>query len=745
MIICYLYTEGTSFLYQNLLIRCQYQTIHILCCNNLLYLYTKMAKRKSSSNIINLVKGYFINNPTRCLNYKQVSKQLQLTSVSEKYEVLYALEELARQEFLEETQRGKYRLRSETGIITGIIQINPHGIGTVTDENTNREIQIYPRYLNKALPGDKVKVRLFAQKRTGFLEGVVLEITERSKRLIVGTIEMSHSFAFLITDPRIYPYDIFIPLEYLHGAKQGQKATVSIIEWPERSKNPVGEVVEVLGNAGEHQTEMHAILAEFNLPYHFPQAVEDYASNIPEEIPAEEYRKRRDFRGVVTFTIDPEDAKDFDDALSIKQLERGLWEIGVHIADVSYYVPENSILDQEAYKRATSVYLVDRVVPMLPEKLSNKVCSLRPDEDKLCFSAVFIVDEQMNITNEWFGKTVIRSNRRFHYEEAQQIIESGEGDFAFELRKLNDFAKILRSKRLSKGAMAFDKVEVKFRLDEKGKPIGVYFKETKDSNKLIEEFMLLANLRVAEFIGKRKGQQPARTFVYRIHDKPDPEKLKQFKLFAKQWGFEISLRSQQHMAESINKMLDGIRYKPERDIIENMAIRSMAKAVYSTKNIGHYGLAFDYYTHFTSPIRRYPDLMVHRLLERYLNNGKSVRAEDFEIRCKHSSEMEQLAADAERASIKYKQIEFMADKIGQQFEGFIAGLTEWGIYVQLVETKAEGMISLRDMDDDFYIFDEEKMEVYGRRNKRRFKIGDRLKVEVFKINLEKRHLDFRLV
>ncbi len=704
-----------------------------------------MSKKAKNTNIVNIVKGFFLNNPARSLNYKQVSKQLQITNVSEKYEVLYALEILLKEGFLEETSRGKYRLYSTTGIAVGYININAHGVGIVKDEKTGKEIQIYPRYLNKALPGDKVKIRIFAQKKTGFLEGSVLDVLERSQKPIVGTIEILHSYAFLVTDARIYPYDIFIPLEYLHNAKNGQKATVRIVEWPERSKNPVGEVIEILGKAGEHQTEMHAILAEFNLPYKFPDEVEKYANSISEVISDEEYRKRRDFRNIPTFTIDPEDAKDFDDALSIQQLEDNLWEIGVHIADVSFYVPENSILDKEAYKRATSVYLVDRVVPMLPEKLSNVICSLRPNEDKLCFSTVFVVDEQMNIKSEWIGKTVINSKKRFSYEEAQHIIDTKQGDFAFELVKLNEFAKILRNQRMQKGALAFDKIEVKFRLDEKGKPVSVYFKETKESNNLIEEFMLLANRKIAEYVGKRKTQQKTKAFVYRIHDKPDPEKLRQFKLFAKQWGFEISLRSQQQISESINKMLDGIRYKPERDIIENMAIRSMAKAVYSTKNIGHYGLAFDYYTHFTSPIRRYPDLMVHRLLDKYLRNEKSVSTDDLEIKCKHSSEMEQLASDAERASIKYKQIEFMSDKIGQIFEGFIASLTEWGIYVQIIENKAEGMISLRDMDDDFYIFDEEKMEVYGKRTRKRFRIGDKLKVIVHKINLEKRHLDFKMV
>jgi ribonuclease R len=703
-----------------------------------------MSKKKKRTNIIQLIRGYFLNNPTKCLNYKQLSKQLGIKNTSEKYEVLYALGKLAEDNFLEEVSKGKYRLHSNTGIITGEIRINTHGIGIVKIENSDKEVIIYPKYLHKALPGDKVKVRLFAQKKSMYLEGTVIDIIERSQKPIVGTIEIIHSYAFLVTDSRIYPYDIFIPSEYLNNAQQGQKATVRIIEWPEKSKNPIGEVVDVLGIAGEHQTEMHAILAEFNLPYKFPKEVEDETNNISEIIPDEEYKKRKDFRNVVTFTIDPEDAKDFDDAISFQKLDDGLWEIGVHIADVSYYVKEGSLLDEEAYKRGTSVYLVDRVVPMLPEKLSNNICSLKPNEDRLCFSVVFTVDDNLNIKKQWFGKTIINSNKRFTYEEAQKIIESKEGEFAFELCKLNEFAKILRQRRLQCGAIAFNKVEVKFHLDEKGKPISVYFKETKDSNNLIEEFMLLANRSVAEYVGKRKEQKAPKPFIYRIHDHPDPEKLKQFKQFAKYWGYEISLRSQEQFANSINLLLESIRYKPERDIIENMAIKSMAKAVYSSKNIGHYGLTFDYYTHFTSPIRRYPDLIAHRLLEKYLNNEKPNDIENLEIKCKHCSEMEQIAADAERASIKYKQIEFMADKIGQTFEGFISSLTSWGIYVQLIESKAEGMISLRDLDDDFYIFNEEKMEVYGKHSHKKFRIGDKIFVTVHKINLEKRHLDFKL-
>ncbi len=489
---------------------------------------------------------------------------------------------------------------------------------------------------------------------------------------------------------------------------------------------------------------MHAILAEYDLPIRFPENVLKAAEKIPLEIPEEEIERRRDMRDVTTFTIDPADAKDFDDALSVRQLKEGLWEVGVHIADVSHYVKPNTILDEEAYNRATSVYLVDRVVPMLPEKLSNGVCSLRPNEDKLCFSAVFQLNEQAEVVKEWFGKTVIHSDRRFAYEEAQEVIETGEGDLKDEILRLNELARKLRQRRFREGSIAFDRIEVKFEIDENGKPLSVFFKESKDSNKLIEEFMLLANKKVAEHIGKVKANKQARTFVYRIHDKPDPEKLDNFNHFIKRFGYNIMTTSPATISKSLNSLMEHVQGKTEQNVIETLAIRSMAKAEYSTRNIGHYGLGFEYYSHFTSPIRRYPDVMVHRLLERYMEGGRSVNAQKFEDYCKHSSEMENRAANAERSSIKYKQVEFMQEHVGEIFPGVISGVTDWGIYVEL-ENKCEGMVPLRELDDDFYTFDEKNYCLVGRHTRKTYQLGEEVKVEIARANLEKKQLDFRLV
>ena len=541
------------------------------------------------------------------------------------------------------------------------------------------------------------------------------------------------------------PYDIFVPIKDLKKAQDGQKVIAHITDWPAKAKSPIGEITQILGWPGENETEMVSIMAEFDLPYHFPEKVLKDAEKISEKISQTEIAKRRDFRDITTFTIDPADAKDFDDALSIQKIKDDKWEIGIHIADVSHYVEPNSILDKEAINRATSVYLVDRVVPMLPERLSNNICSLRPNEDKLCFSAVFHIDKDAKISKQWFGRTIINSNKRFTYQEAQDIIESKTGDLADEILQLDTIAKKLREKRFKKGSIAFDKVEMKFKLDEDGKPLGVYFKESKDANKLIEEFMLLANKKVAEFIGKTPKEKKPKTFVYRIHDLPNQEKLFDFSSFIERFGYRMNLSSPQNISNSINSLLENVKGKPEQNVVETLAIRSMAKAEYSTENIGHYGLSFDYYTHFTSPIRRYPDVMVHRLLFAYLNKENSKSQEKYEELCEISSKQERMAAKAERASVKYKQVEFMQDKVGEEFEGVISGVSEWGIYIELDEYKTEGMVRIKDITNDHYYFDEKNYCLIGDLYKRKYQLGDKVKIIVVKANLEKKHLDFLLV
>jgi ribonuclease R len=574
------------------------------------------------------------------------------------------------------------------------------------------------------------------------LEGEIIEITERAKSVFVGTVQISRNFAFLIPSGKV-GFDIFIPLEKLKGAKNGQKAIAEIIEWPPNARSPIGEIKDVLGDAGNNDTEMHAILAEFELPHKFPENVDNAAEKIPLEIPEEEIKKRRDVRGITTFTIDPHDAKDFDDALSLQKLKNGNWEVGVHIADVTHYVTPNTIIEDEAQSRATSVYLVDRVVPMLPERLSNGVCSLRPNEDKLCFSAIFELTDDADLVKEWFGKTVINSNRRFAYEEAQQVIETGEGDFSSEMLNLNQLANKLRDKRFKNGSIAFERVEIKFEIDDKGKPLSVYFKEAKDSNKLIEEFMLLANKRVAEFVGKKGENKTSKTFVYRIHDKPDPDKLSNFNTFIQRFGYGIQLTTSRAISSSLNNLLNNVKGKKEQNLVETLAIRTMAKAAYSTRNIGHYGLSFEFYSHFTSPIRRYPDMMVHRLLEKYLTGGRSANEQKYEDLCKHSSDMETRAANAERASIKYKQVEFMQDHIGKIYPGVISGVTDFGVFVEL-ENKIEGMIPIRELDDDFYVFDEKNYMLVGRHSHKTYQLGDDVTVKIWRTNLEKKQLDFQL-
>ena len=686
----------------------------------------------------------YYENSNQSFNYKQIGAAVGAKDVGQLQLVNVVLQELRDSDALIETERGKYRLKSQGGTVTGIMEINSKGYGKVVSEELEDPVMVSAANMNHAMDGDKVRVRLYARRKRSDPEAEVIEVLERAKTTFVGTVEISQFSAFLIPNKKT-PFDLFIPKDKLMGARHGQKAIARIMDWPERARNPFAEIIDVLGDAGNNNTEMHAILAEFGLPYSYPEAVNQAAEKIPFEIPAEEIIKRRDFRKIPTFTIDPADAKDFDDALSIQKLENGFWEVGVHIADVTWYVKPESLLEEEAYNRATSVYLVDRVVPMLPEKLSNGVCSLRPHEEKLCFSAVFQLDDNAMIHQEWFGRTIIYSDRRFAYEEAQQVIETGEGDLKDEILTLDRLAKKLREIRFESGSIGFDRVEVKFEIDKDGKPLSVFFKESKDSNKLIEEFMLLANKRVAEFVGKPGEKKRERTFVYRIHDKPDPDKLDSFNHFIKRFGYGIMTNNPRTVMESMNKLMDNVAGKKEQNVIETLAIRTMAKAEYSTRNIGHYGLGFEFYTHFTSPIRRYPDMMVHRLLARYLEDGRSVQAHQYEEMCKHSSDMENKAANAERASIKYKQVEFMAGKIGQQFKGVISGVKEWGIYVELDENKCEGMVPMFELTDDFYEFDEKNYCIIGRRTHKKYQLGDPIDIEIARANLERKQLDFRII
>ena len=602
--------------------------------------------------------------------------------------------------------------------------------------------------MNRALNGDKVKVMLYPLRRKKELEGEVVEIIERARERFVGIIDSKHGVTILKANNKQLPMNIIIPPDKTKGAKNGQKCIAAITYWGDKYENPIGEIVDILGDTGNNNTEMLSILAEYGLPYSYPQEIEKEANKIPETIPEDEIKRRIDFRTTTTFTIDPRDAKDFDDALSIKDLGDGLWEVGVHIADVTHFVPEGGIIDQEAVKRATSVYLVDRTVPMLPEHLSNFICSLRPDEEKLTYSCIFTINDLAEVIDYKIARTVIKSDRRFTYEEAQEIIETGKGDFATEILRLNDLAKKLREKRFASGAIAFERSEVRFEIDDTGKPVSVFFKESKDSNKLIEEFMLLANKYVAQHIGMPRNREKPKTFVYRIHDVPNPEKLSNFATFIKKFGYKIKTDGKKTaVSSSINHLLDQIEGKKEQNMIETLAIRSMAKAAYSTKNIGHYGLAMKYYTHFTSPIRRYPDMMVHRLLTKYADKvpQQTIDRTDYESLCKHSSDMEQLAAQAERASIKYKQIEFMADKIGKVYDGVISGISTWGIYVEINENKCEGMVYIRDLEDDVYVYDEKNYCIIGRRTQRKYQIGDDIRIRVVKADLIKKYLDFEIV
>lgn len=697
--------------------------------------------------LANMLLAFFHEKEGEVLPLKYIFDQLRLTTHPLKMLCMDILEELKQDDYINEIDNHKYRLNTHGVEMVGTFQRTHNGKNTFTPEEGGEPILIAERNSAHAMSGDKVRVAFHAKRRGHEPQGEVIEIIERAENTFVGTLEVGKGYAFLLTESRTLANDIFIPTNLLKRGKSGDKAVVRIIEWPERSKNPIGEVIDILGRSGENDAEMHAILAEFGLPYSYPANVERAAERISEEITAEEVAKREDFRQVTTFTIDPKDAKDFDDALSIQKLPNGRWEVGVHIADVSHYVPEGSLIDKEALKRATSIYLVDRTIPMLPERLCNYICSLRPDEDKLAYSVIFEMNDKAEVLQSRIVHTIIRSNRRFAYEEAQQVIETGEGDYKEEILQLNKLAQILRDNRFKAGAINFDRYEVKFEIDENGKPIGVYFKIAKEANKLIEEFMLLANRTVAEKIGRVPKGKKAKVLPYRIHDLPDPEKLENLSSFIARFGYKIrTVGTKKDVSTSINRLLDEVQGRKEENLIETVSIRAMQKAKYSTHNIGHYGLAFDYYTHFTSPIRRYPDLMVHRLLTKYIDeDGRSASQQKYEELCEHSSSMEQIASNAERASIKYKQVEFMSERIGKTYQGVVSGVTEWGLYVEINENKCEGMIPMRDLDDDYYEFDEKNYCLRGRRKHNTYSLGDELTIRVARANLEKKQLDFELV
>ena len=700
----------------------------------------KKGKRDLKKEIINI----FHKHPNQAFNYKQMCGLLKIRETPLQKLVNSTMIQMVSEGSLIEQRRGKYKLKSKPERVVGTVDMTSNGSAFILVKEMDEDVFIPQKHLNTALNGDTVEVLLKSKKGKRRPEGIIKKVLERKRQMIVGTLEVSQNHAFLIPDEFKLGVDIFIPKSKLNEAINGQKVIVRITDWPQHENNPEGEVVEILGMPGDHQTEMHAIIAEYGLPTKFPQDVEDEANRIEEEISKEETKNRKDFREVTTFTIDPDDAKDFDDALSIEKIDEDHLEIGIHIADVSHYVKPNSKLDKEAYRRATSVYLVDRVIPMLPEKLSNGICSLRPKEEKLCFSVVLKVTNNGEIRDRWIGRTVINSDRRFTYDEVQKIIEDNKGEFSNEISTLNKIAKYHRENRFDKGAINFEKVEVKFKLDKHGNPTDVIIKESKDAHKLIEEFMLLANKAVAEFGGKGGKNQKPRPFVYRIHEAPDPEKMREFNEFLGQFGYNIKTGSHKQVSSSYNSLLKKIKGKGEENMIEQLAIRTMSKAIYSTDSIGHYGLAFDYYTHFTSPIRRYPDIMVHRILEKYLNK-QSYNSNILDEQCNHCSEREKVATEAERASIKYKQVEYLKDHVGTVFNGIISGVSEWGIYVEIIENKCEGMVRMRDMKEDYFYFDEKNYAAVGKRYGTKYHLGDEVFVRIKKADLVKKQLDFELM
>lgn len=701
----------------------------------------KLNRKKLKSSI----SEAFAKEPSVSLNYKQIAARLGIENPHDRELLVKELSTMRASGMLKEVSRGKYKISRPDTYVTGRIDLTQSGSAYVKVPGSDMDIFIPPRFVGQALQDDLVKVFIWAQKKGKKQEGQIVEIIERSRTRFVGTVEISEDFAFLVPDSKKMLVDLYIPLDKLNGAKNGEKAIAELTRWPKEASSPFGQIVEVLGEKGSSNVEIQSILAENGFPTRFPEHVEAIAAKIPLDISDEEIAKRIDFRDITTFTIDPFDAKDFDDAISFKKLENGNYQIGVHIADVTHYVKEGDEVDNEAVNRATSVYLVDRVIPMLPEVLSNGVCSLRPNEDKLCYAAIFEIDEEAKVHKSKIARTIIHSNRRFTYEDAQEIIEKGEGEFAEELSILNNLAISLRKKRLNEGAIAFDRIEVRFKLNAEGLPETVVFKVQKEAHKLIEEFMLMANRTVAAFVGETKKEQKPKPFVYRIHDEPDPQKLADFSAFTKKFGYNYKFSSPGLVPKSMNELLQEIQGKREENLLETLAIRTMAKAEYSTDNIGHYGLGFKYYTHFTSPIRRYPDMMVHRLLTHYLSGGKPVNANQYEKLCEHSSTMERKAADAERQSTKYFQVLYLKDSIGEVFDGVISGVTEWGIYVEIAENKCEGMIRLRDIAGDYYFFDEKNYRIIGHNHNRIFQLGDPIKIRLKNVDLANKQIDFELL